>query len=77
MAESEETGLDCQVSQGESDDDSSFEVIEDPRNPRVSTGWSNNVESNHAAFCFRCVHFTPPRPSEISEKIGAHRRSHF
>ena len=34
MAESEEN---CQVSQGESDDDSSFEVIEDPKNPQVST----------------------------------------
>ena len=42
MAEGEETGLECQVSQGESDDDSSFEVIEDPKNPRVSTGWSTN-----------------------------------
>ena len=33
MAESEETGL---VSLEESDDDSSFEVIEDPKNPSVS-----------------------------------------
>ena len=40
MAESEETGLECQVSHEESDDDSSFEVIEDPRNPGVSTGWT-------------------------------------
>ena len=68
MAESEENGLECQDSQGESDDDSSFEVIEDPRNPRVSTGWMTNVGSKPVAFCFRCVHFTPPRPSEISEK---------
>ena len=42
MAESEENGLECQDSQGESDNDSSFEVIEDPRNPRVSTGWTTN-----------------------------------
>ena len=35
MAESEETGLE-QVSFEESDDDSSFEVIEDPNNPQVS-----------------------------------------
>ena len=40
MAESEETDLECQVSQEESDDDSSFEVIEDPKNPRVTTGWT-------------------------------------
>ena len=37
MAESEETGMECQVSKEESDDDSSFEVIEDPKNPQVST----------------------------------------
>ena len=36
MAESEETGLELQVSFEESDDDSSFEVIEDPNNPQVS-----------------------------------------
>ena len=49
MAESEETDLECQVSQEESDDDSSFEVIEDPKNPRVSTGWTTNVASNPVA----------------------------
>jgi hypothetical protein len=37
MAESEETGMEFQVSKEESDDDSSFEVIEDPKNPQVST----------------------------------------
>ena len=42
MAESEETDLKLQVSLEESDDDSSFEVIEDPNNPRVSTGWTPN-----------------------------------
>ena len=54
MAESEETGLECQVSQGDSDDDSSFEVIEDPKNPRVSTGWTTNF----VAFCFSCLHLS-------------------
>ena len=37
MAESEETGLKLQDSFEESDSDSSFEVIEDPTNPKVST----------------------------------------
>ena len=37
MAESEKTDLELQVSFEESDSDSSFEVIEDPENPRVST----------------------------------------
>ena len=35
MAESEKTDLELQVSFEESDSDSSFEVIEDPENPRV------------------------------------------
>ena len=37
MAESEETDLGHHGSPEESDSDSSFEVIEDPENPRVST----------------------------------------
>ena len=39
MAEREETGSELQVSFEESDSDSSFEVIEDPTNPKVSTGF--------------------------------------
>ena len=46
MAESEETDLGHHVSNEDSDSDSSFEVIEDPRNPRVSTGWTTNFASN-------------------------------
>ena len=42
MAESEEKGLQLQDSFEESDSDSSFEVIEDPTNPQVSTGWTIN-----------------------------------
>ena len=37
MAESEETDLGHHISHEDSDSDSSFEVIEDPENPRVST----------------------------------------
>ena len=37
MEESEETDLGHHVSHEDSDSDSSFEVIEDPENPRVST----------------------------------------
>ena len=37
MAESEETDLGHHGSHEDSDSDSSFEVIEDPENPRVST----------------------------------------
>ena len=40
MAEREETGSELQVSFEESDSDSSFEVIEDPTNSKVSTGFS-------------------------------------
>ena len=63
MAESEETDLKLQVSLEESDDDSSFEVIEDPNNPRVSTGWTPNdagflVASYPVTFCLRCIHLS-------------------
>ena len=54
MAESEETGLECQVSHDESDDNSSynssFEVIEDPTNPKVSRGFFMH------AFAFYLLH---------------------
>ena len=56
MAESEETGLECQVFQGESDDDSSFEVIEDPKNPQVSTLL---CEVTINSIC-KCFGFFPP-----------------
>jgi hypothetical protein len=56
MAESEETGLELQVSfEEESDGDSSFEVIEDPTNPRVSTEWTINILL-HAAIALGIVH---------------------
>ena len=57
MAESEETDLQHQVSLEESDSDSSFEVIEDPENPLVSTmilflGCANAQPHNLIIFVF-------------------------
>ena len=43
MAESEETGLELQVSLEKSDSESSFEVIEDPKNHSVSRSFNNLV----------------------------------